>query len=108
MLITIQHFLKEYVVRKGTEVSNVAIRNIDHAIQIAKDEIDAQIRAGKGLGSLPYAMTYLHAIDDAIAIGGTHGMSVQLLYAMSNMSGWKGETARAVKAFMKVWIKKNP
>lgn len=67
---------------------------IDKAIQIATREVKD-----------PYAQTYLRAIPRAIEEGGEEGLEVQVLYAFSNTSSWRGETAREVKTFVKSWLK---
>lgn len=53
----------------------------------------------------PYAQTYLRAIPEAIELYGSHGFDVQLLYAFSNMSTWRGEVARDKKAIIKSYLK---
>ena len=70
------------------------IKNIDEAIAIAKREVKD-----------PYAQTYLRAIPTAIEEFGEEGFEVQVLYAFSNTTSWRGETAREVKAFVKSWLK---
>jgi hypothetical protein len=52
-----------------------------------------------------YAQTYLRAIPEAIEMHGTEGFDVQLLYALSNMNTWRGETARDKKAIIKAYLK---
>ncbi len=55
----------------------------------------------------PYAQTYLRAIPQAIAeseamgISAESGLKTQLLYCLSNMRYWKGETAKNCKAVLK-------
>jgi len=70
---------------------------IDQAIQIAKNECKD-----------PYAQTYLKAIPKAIELGGAmenatakQGLKTQLLYALSNMSYWRGQNARECKKVLK-------
>ena len=53
----------------------------------------------------PYAQTYLRALPQSAQEYGAKGVVVQLLYALSNMSTWRGETARAVKATLKAFCK---
>ena len=49
----------------------------------------------------PYAQTYLRAMERSAVEYGKHGVSVQILYALSNMQSWRGETAKKVKAIFK-------
>jgi len=55
----------------------------------------------------PYAQTYLKAIPLAIEEGAElagsaqEGLRVQMLYALSNMSSWRGPVAREAKAAIK-------
>jgi len=52
-----------------------------------------------------YAQSYLHATDEALRDYGYKGLHVQLLYCLSNMQYWRGETARRTKAVFKKYIK---
>jgi len=58
-------------------------------------------------------LTYLEAIPKAIDFGpelvgsAFEGLRTQLMYALSNAQGWRGDEARAAKKTMKVWIEKN-
>lgn len=70
--------------------------NIDEAIKTAKKECKNE-----------YAQAYLQAIPEAIEDYGSDGFQVQVLYAYSNMSTWRGETARNCKAVIKDFLKKN-
>jgi hypothetical protein len=72
--------------------------------------LDEAISAAKRDAPSPYAQTYLRAIPEAIELGGqiataTEGLRVQLLYVLSNLSTWRGPTARAAKAAMKAYCK---
>jgi hypothetical protein len=49
----------------------------------------------------PYAQSYLQALKQSEVEGGSNGVKVQLLYCLSNMRTWRGETARAVKEVFK-------
>lgn len=71
-----------------------ATMNIDDAIKIATREVKD-----------PYAQTYLKAVPKAIEMFGTDGLKTQLLYAVSNMQSWRGETARRVKAIIRKFAK---
>lgn len=53
----------------------------------------------------PYAQTYLRAMNLAISQYGLNGARVQILYCLSNMSYWRGQTAREVKQVFKDTIK---
>lgn len=53
------------------------------------------------------ALTYLNAIPFAIERYGVQGLKVQLLYCLNNMSGWRGEKAKAVKLIFKKYSSKN-
>ena len=69
-------------------------------------DLDTAIKTAKSEVKNPYAQAYLKAIPDSIEMGGSLGnaksaLKVQLLYALNNMSGWRGSVAREVKAVMK-------
>ena len=49
----------------------------------------------------PYALTYIHAIPNAIAEYGGEGLQSQLNYVLANLNGWRGETAKESKAIIK-------
>jgi len=55
----------------------------------------------------PYAQTYLQAIPLAIeegiqmGMGAESGLKTQLLYCLSNMAHWRGETAKECKSVIK-------
>jgi hypothetical protein len=66
------------------------IMTVEQAIEIAKLECKD-----------PYALQYLNSMDRARAEGGQHGVDVQIMYAVSNMSYWRGDTARAVKKVLR-------
>ena len=53
----------------------------------------------------PYAQTYLYALEDAYSVYDNEGLKVQILYCLSNMQHYRGETARAVKKAFKQRIK---
>ena len=72
------------------------VMTLDEAIKIAKSEVKDS-----------YALSYLHAIDRAVKMGGTVGLESQIMYALGNMKQWRGENARQVKKVMNDWIKKN-
>lgn len=68
----------------------------DEAILIAKREVrDVN------------AQVYLNAIPRAIEEFGFDGLHTQILYALSNMGSWRGETAREVKTVLKQWLRDN-
>jgi len=69
---------------------------IDEAIKTAKREV-------KDLN----AQAYLHGIPKSIELFGLEGFKTQILYTLSNMASWRGETARKVKTTMRTWIKSN-
>jgi len=49
----------------------------------------------------PYALAYLNAIGESQELYGLRGLKTQLLYCLSNMSGWRGDNARKVKEVFK-------
>jgi hypothetical protein len=51
------------------------------------------------------ALTYLLALKRSFAEYGTHGIAVQLQYALSNIQYWRGDNAKKVKAYFKKIIK---
>ncbi len=53
----------------------------------------------------PYARAYLNALGLAETEYSNHGLKVQLLYCLSNMQHYRGETARTVKRVFKQRIK---
>lgn len=69
--------------------------DINKAIQLMKENVKNE-----------YAQGYLASLEDAIE-GGTEGLAVQLMYVLENTRGWRGETAREVKAFVRNWIKEK-
>jgi hypothetical protein len=62
-------------------------------------------RANVSRGNLAYALAYLDAMDRAIAEHGPRVIPVQLLYVLNNLSAWKGEDARRVKAVLKSYAR---
>jgi len=70
--------------------------SIDQAIQIAQREVkDVNGHA------------YLRSIPDAIEGYGYEGLRTQIMYALGNMSAWRGEVARQVKQVMRNWLKES-
>ena len=73
---------------------------VDEAIKIAKEQCKN-----------PYAQKYLQSIPEAIELGGSLGgkavdsFKTQILYALGNMKGWRGETAREVKEVLYNYVK---
>jgi len=53
-----------------------------------------------------YAQTYLSALDEASIMYGSEGLKTQILYALNNMSTWRGQTARDTKKILNRLIKK--
>ena len=53
----------------------------------------------------PYALTYIHAIPNAIEEYGGQGLRVQLNYVLANLNGWRGETAKESKAIIKKYAR---
>ena len=51
----------------------------------------------------PYALAYLQSMAQAEAEGGEHGKKVQVMYAVSNMAGWRGDVAREVKKVLRAY-----
>lgn len=55
----------------------------------------------------PYAQTYLKALPlsasegEALGVTAEEGVRTQLLYVISNMAGWRGDTARETKKILK-------
>ncbi len=74
--------------------------------EIANDIIADFVKAGKPVpfGAKPYieAMSTLVAPSDSYYADTAKSV---ILYALSNLTGWRGETARAVKAELKELIK---
>jgi len=52
-----------------------------------------------------YARTYLESVPQALAQYGVQGVKTQLLYALNNMTGWRGETAREIKKVLRGYAK---
>ena len=70
---------------------------VDEAIKTARENVQDE-----------YAQSYLQAIPQAIEAGGDDlineaddALKVQLLYALNNMKGWRGDLARETKAVLK-------
>jgi len=53
----------------------------------------------------PYAQAYLNGLGLAVAEYSDSGLKTQLLYCLSNMQHYRGETARAVKKAFKQKVK---
>lgn len=77
-----------------------------------EEAIQAVITESKG-SYAPYAVTYARAIPQARAEARAMGMDperdgvrMQIPYILSNLSGWRGERAREVKAALKEHHKK--
>lgn len=67
--------------------------NLKSAIEIMKVEVKNE-----------YALAYIKSLDDVVDHDGMHGLLVQIRYIKDNLKGWRGENAKAVKAFLKEWI----
>lgn len=72
------------------------IMNINDCIRIMKNNVKDKI-----------AQNYLSVLDECVDEYGTYGLAVQLTYVMCNVSSWKGEQAKEVKAFVKKWAKEK-
>lgn len=72
------------------------IMNINECIIIMKNNVKDKI-----------AQNYLSVLDDCIEEFGTYGLAVQLSYVMCNVSTWKGNQAKEVKAFVRKWTKER-
>ncbi len=64
-------------------------------------------------GYAPYCASYLEAIPRVIDISENYdtsaieGLKIQLLYALNNAGGWRGDTARIAKETLRKWIKQS-
>lgn len=67
---------------------------VNKAIEIAKNECTDQ-----------YALSYIHGISLAFRDYGDHGADTNLLYAITNMSRWRGEKAKECKTIFKNYLK---
>ena len=65
--------------------------------------VDEAIKLAKELCPNPYALSYLDATAKAIELEGVRALKVQLLYALNNMQGWRGQTAREVKKVLRTY-----
>lgn len=76
-------------------------------------ELNAAIETAKNECNNQYALTYLHAIPQAISecsmlqASPEHAIRIQLLYILSNMKYWKGDIAKNTKAILKKYSKKD-
>ena len=74
--------------------------------EIANDIIADFVEAGK---PIPFgAKPYIEAMKGLVAPSDSYGCDSAksvILYALSNLTGWRGDTARAVKAELKALIK---
>lgn len=52
------------------------------------------------------ARIYAEQARDAVVEGGSEGLRVQVVYILSNLSTWRGERAKAVKAILKKYAKR--
>ena len=75
-------------------------------LNVALDEVEKWARQSKSYYA-PYALTYIHAIPNAIAEYGGHGLQSQLNYVLANLNGWRGETAKESKAVIKKYAKER-
>lgn len=55
----------------------------------------------------PYAQEYLKNIYLSERLYGGEGKKTNIRYALSNMSGWRGETAKQVKNVIREYLKEN-
>ena len=69
--------------------------------------IDEAIKTAKKECTNEYAQTYLQAIPASIEFGGSYAFEVQLLYAYSNMTYWRGTIAKEVKTVIKKYLKEK-
>lgn len=59
----------------------------------------------------PYCLSYLKGIPAAIDsaheynVSALEGLKVQILYALNNAGGWRGEIAREAKNVLRKWLK---
>ena len=85
----------------------------NYSFYIKSDELNGALNevekwAGQSKSYLaPYALTYIHAIPNAIAEYGGHGLQSQLNYVLANLNGWRGETAKESKAVIKKYAKER-
>ena len=58
-----------------------------------------------------YCLSYLEAIPRVIDLAESYnktaieGLKIQIEYALSNATGWKGEIAKEAKAVLRKWLK---
>jgi len=65
-----------------------------------------RIVARKATGSnARYAKTYAREAENAYYQYGMRGLTTQVAYVLSNLSGWRGEEAKSVKAELRKLIK---
>ena len=69
-------------------------------LNVALDEVEKWAGQSKSYYA-PYALTYIHAIPNAIEEYGGEGLQTQLNYVLANLNGWRGETAKESKAIIK-------
>lgn len=67
--------------------------------------VDEAIKITKELCPNDYARKYLDTAKEAIELDGIHAFKVQILYALNNMTYWRGPVAREVKAVLKTYAK---
>lgn len=70
--------------------------NLKQCVSIMKKEVKNE-----------YAKAYIFALDDVVDKEGMQGLIVQMKYIKENLKGWRGETAKEVKAFLTEWIKEK-
>lgn len=70
--------------------------NLKQSINIMKKEVTNK-----------YAQAYLTSLDDVVEKDGMHGLLIQIKYVKENLKGWRGETAKEVKAFLTKWIEEK-
>ena len=69
---------------------------LQEAINFARTACESK-QAGK-LGQ--YALSYIEAMPE---VEDTNGVRIQLLYFLSNLTSWRGPTARDAKKVMKAY-----
>ena len=74
-------------------------------IEVPELTVNEAVKAVKDHCPDQYARVYAEAMGQAIEMGGTEGMKVQLVYILSNTQQWRGEMARRAKTAIRKWLK---
>ena len=71
------------------------------------DELVANLNRASDFAHKYQGITYLRAMHDAYVQYGIEGMRVQAMYAVGNLSGWRGVDGRVARGWLRELGKKG-